>query len=128
MVESTTTTKNINLNVFYFFFNTYFVFSFLKYFIYLFLHRGEGREKETKRNINVWLPLAFPLPGTWPTTQACVLTGNQTHDPLVCRLVLNTLSHTSHGCFLLLFISCVVWGTLLLTWLFGGWLDDTCPH
>ena len=32
---------------------------------------------------------------TWPTTQACALTGNQTSDPLVCRLALNPLSHTS---------------------------------
>ena len=45
-------------------------------FIYLILERGEGREKERKRNINVWLPLTRPLLGTWPTTQACALTGN----------------------------------------------------
>ena len=49
---------------------------FLKDFIYLFLERGEGREKERERNINVWLPLVCPTPGTWPATQACVLTGN----------------------------------------------------
>ena len=47
-----------------------------KDFIYLFLERGEGREKERERNINVWLPLAFPLLGAWPATQACALTGN----------------------------------------------------
>ena len=35
-----------------------FSFYFLKDFIYLFLERGEGREKERRRNINVWLPLA----------------------------------------------------------------------
>ena len=34
---------------------------FLKDFIYLFLERGEGKEKERKRNINVWLPLKCPL-------------------------------------------------------------------
>ena len=34
---------------------------------------GERREKERERNINVWLPLACPLLGTWPTTQACTL-------------------------------------------------------
>ena len=45
-------------------------------FICLFLERGEGREKERERNINVWLPLAHPLLGTWSTTQACALTGN----------------------------------------------------
>ena len=51
--------------------------------IYLFLERGEGREKEREKNINVWLPLTHPLTGTWPATQAYVLTGNQTSHPLV---------------------------------------------
>ena len=51
--------------------------SFLfKDFIYLLLERGEGTEKERERNINVWLPFTCPLLGTWPTTQACALTGN----------------------------------------------------
>ena len=54
---------------------------FFKDFIYLFLEREEGKEKEREKNINVWLPLMRPLPGTWPTTQACALTGNQTGDP-----------------------------------------------
>ena len=54
-------------------------------------------EKEKDRNINVWLPLACPLLGTWLATQACALTWNQTSDPLVCRPVLNPLSHTSQG-------------------------------
>ena len=53
-------------------------------FIYLFIFRnGEKREKERERNIHVWLPLARPLLGTWPATQACALTGNRTGDPLV---------------------------------------------
>ena len=47
-----------------------------KDFMYLFLERGEGREKEGERNINVWLPPMHPLLGTWPTIQACTLTGN----------------------------------------------------
>ena len=71
-------------------------FFFLR-FIYLFLERGEGKEKERERNINVWLPLARPLLETWPTAQACVLTGNWTSDPLVHRSVLRPLSHTSQG-------------------------------
>ena len=71
--------------------------SFLKDFIYLFLDRGEGREKERERNINVWLPLTRPLLGTWPTTHTCVLTGNRASNPLVCRPVLNPLIHTSQG-------------------------------
>ena len=43
----------------------------------------------------MWLPLACPPLGTWPATQACILTGNGTRDPLVHRPVLNPLSHTS---------------------------------
>ena len=27
-------------------------------------------------SVHVWLPLVGPLVGTWPTTQACALTGN----------------------------------------------------
>ena len=68
---------------------------FLKF--YLFTFRGEGWEKERDRNINVWLPLSCPLLGTWPATQACVLTGNRTGDPLVHRLALSPLRHTSQG-------------------------------
>ena len=34
---------------------------------------------------------------TWPATQACALSGNQTGDPLVCRLVLSSLSCTRQG-------------------------------
>ena len=69
-------------------------------FFLSFLDRGEGREKEKERNINVWLPLACPLLGTWPETQACALTGNRTSNPLVHRLALNPLSHTSQDRFL----------------------------
>ena len=49
---------------------------FSKDFIYLFIFRERGREGEREGNINVWLPLARPLLGTWPATQACALTGN----------------------------------------------------
>ena len=49
------------------------------------------------RNINVWLPLKLPRPGTWPATQACVLTRNRTSNLWVHRLVLNPLSHASRG-------------------------------
>ena len=44
--------------------------------------------------------LSAPLLGIWPATQACALTRNQTGNPLVCRLELNPLSHTSRGFFL----------------------------
>ena len=68
---------------------------FFKDFIYLFLERG--REGQRERNINVWMPLVRPLLWTWPATQACALTGNWTVNALVCRRVLNLLSHTSQG-------------------------------
>ena len=55
-----------------------------RFFIYSFLERGEDKEKERERNINVWLLLTRLILGTWPTTQARALTGNQTGDPLVC--------------------------------------------
>ena len=58
-------------------------------FIYLFIYlqeRGGGKERERERNITVWLPFAHLPLGTWPETQACALTGNQTGDPLVHRL------------------------------------------
>ena len=35
--------------------------------------------------------------GNWPATQACAQTGNRTGDPLLRRLALNPLSHTSQG-------------------------------
>ena len=41
---------------------------------YSFIFRvGEMKEKEQERNINVWLPLARSLLGTWPATQAYAL-------------------------------------------------------
>ena len=76
--------------------NRHRVFFFKILFIY-FLDRGEGREKERERNINVWLPLERPLMRTWLATQTYAPTGNWTGDPLVRRLVLSPLSHTSPG-------------------------------
>ena len=78
---------------------------------YLFLARGEKREKERKRNINVSVRLLFmhPLLETWLETQAYTLTGNQTGDPLVCRPALNPLSHTGQGStFFLPYSKCLV--------------------
>ena len=78
---------------------------FFKDYLFI-LDRGEGREKERERNINVWLPHMPPTGDlTWPATQAHALTGNRTGNPLVHRLVLNPLSHTSQGTFT--FYSCV---------------------
>ena len=39
------------------------LFLFFKDFSNLYLERGEGKEKERKRNINVWLPLMYRLLG-----------------------------------------------------------------
>ena len=69
---------------------------FLKRF-YLLIFRGEGREKEKKRNTDVWLPLPHLLLSAWPATQACALTGNQTSDPLIRRPIFDPLSYTSQG-------------------------------
>ena len=55
------------------------------------------KEKERERNISVWLPLMCPLLRTWSAAQACALIGNPTGDPLVHRLALSPLSHTSQG-------------------------------
>ena len=69
---------------------------FFKDFIYLFLERGERREKERERNINVWLPHGPP-------------TGDLAHNPGMCpdwelnqspfglQFTLNPLSHTRQG-------------------------------
>ena len=70
-------------------------FFFLRF--YLLISRQRGREGERDRNIHVWLPLMYPLLGTWPATQACTLTRNRTSDHLVCRPVLSPLIHTSQG-------------------------------
>ena len=69
-------------------------FKFLKKF-YLFLERGEGREKERERNINVWLPFTLPRLGTWLAIQTCDLTGNRTSDLSIHRPALNPLNHSS---------------------------------
>ena len=50
-----------------------------------------------------WSSLMHTKLGTSPATQACALTGNQTSDPLVRRLVLNPLRHITQGPILYLF-------------------------
>ena len=44
-----------------------------------------------------WLPLVNPQLETWPTTQACALTRNQTGDLWVLRPALTLLSYASQG-------------------------------
>ena len=76
-----------------------YIFYFYVFEILFILERGVRREKERERerHIHVWLPLGHHQLGTRPATQACALTGNRTSGPLVRRLVLNPLSHTSQG-------------------------------
>ena len=70
---------------------------FQRDFIYLFiLDRGEGREEE-KHQCVVASRAPSTVDLTQTTTQSCALTGNRTSDPLVHRLALNPLSHTSQG-------------------------------
>ena len=68
------------------------------FYVFIFKREGEEKEEERERSIHVFhrLPLECPQPlGTWPATQPCAPPGNQTSDPLVLRLALSPLSHTS---------------------------------
>ena len=71
--------------------------SFLKKISFIYFYRGKGKEKKRERNINVGLSLKCPLLETWPATQGCALNGNWSGNPMVCRAVLNPLSHTRQG-------------------------------
>ena len=62
----------------------WFCFLFFGKILIYFYREGKGRRKR-ERNINVWLPLTRPPPGTQPKPQACALTRNRTSDPLVHR-------------------------------------------
>ena len=75
---------------------------FLKDFIYLLEEEG-GREGEKHQCVVASCP---PPTGdlTWPTTQSCVLTGNWTGDPLVCRPALSPLSQTSQSTLVLFYL------------------------
>ena len=69
---------------------------FKKYFLIYFQREGNvGRNREKHQCV---VASHVPPPqGTWPATQACALIGNWTGNPLVCRLALNPLSHTSQS-------------------------------
>ena len=89
-----------NRGMFFLFYVFTVLFCFVWGGLYCFLE--EGREKEWERNIREksidQLPLACPLLGTWPGTQACALTGNWTSDLLVHWLALSPLRRASQGC------------------------------
>ena len=67
---------------------------FFKKILWIYFFRQRGREGEKHQCM---VASHEPLLGTWPTTKACALIGNLTGDPLVLRLVLSPLSHTSQG-------------------------------
>ena len=69
---------------------------FKRFYLFIFREGKGGRKRGTKTSMCACLSRA-PYRGTWPTTQACALTGNWTSNPLVQRLALNPLSHTSQG-------------------------------
>ena len=72
---------------------------FLKiYFFNLFIFReGKGGRKRGRGTSTCGFLLRTPLLGTWPATQACALTRNQTGNPLVLRSASSPLSHISQG-------------------------------
>ena len=77
------------------------LFSIFLGFYLFFRERGREEEQERKtlmckRNTE-WFPLTHLQLGAWPTTQACVPTGNHTCDPLAYGMTPNPLSHTSEG-------------------------------
>ena len=69
---------------------------FLKYFIYFYRQREREGQREGEKHQCVVASHAPPT-GSWPTTQAYALTGNQTGDPLIHRPALNPQSYTSQG-------------------------------
>ena len=69
-----------------------FYFFFLRFYLFIF---REG-EREGDKHQCVVASCEPPLE-TCPATQTCALTENQTSNPLVHRLALNPLSHTSLG-------------------------------
>ena len=90
------------LSLFSFFLNIFFKF--------IFWREGKGGRKRGRETLMCeryieGLPLTPPQPGTWPTTQAGVLSGNWTCDLSACRPALNPLSHIGQG-----------WFSLFMTW------------
>ena len=86
-----------------------------------FLREGKGGREgriEWERNIDQLL-LTHPQLGTWPASQACTLTGNQTYNLPVRRPALNPLSHTSQGSQFFLILRCQLHGWTIQTLLSG---------
>ena len=99
-----------------FLFSFYFLFNLINVFIFkdfISLERGEGRGKGRERNTNR-LPLAHSQLGTWPATQACALTRNQTGGLSICSDTLPTEPHQS-GLFLFFKTSQVKGSLVIMT-------------
>ena len=69
---------------------------FLRFYLFNFRQRGKEGERKGEKHKCVVASCAPPT-GDLTHTQAYSLTGNQTSDPLVHKLALNPLSHTSQG-------------------------------
>ena len=52
---------------------------FLRFYLFIFRQRGREGEREGEKH-QCMVASHTPLRGTWPTTQACALTGNQTSE------------------------------------------------
>ena len=72
----------------------FFLFFFFKV---LFIFRGKGGRKRGRTTSMCGYLSCAPYWGTWPTTQACALTGNQTSNPLLRRPILSPLIYTNLG-------------------------------
>ena len=73
--------------------NQKYIIFFFRFYLFIF-RKGKG---ERKRGRGTSVCGCLSLLGTWPTAQACALTGNRTSNPLVLRPALNPLSHTNQG-------------------------------
>ena len=66
------------------------------FYLFIFRERGKEGEREGEKRQSV-VALMHPLLGTYPATQACALTRNQSSSPVVCSPALTPLSYTSHS-------------------------------
>ena len=84
----------LNGQAFFFLHQICWIFYFLRFYLFICRERGKEGQREGEKHQSVGAFHTLLL-GTSPATQACTLTGNRTGNPLVRRLVLNPLSHTS---------------------------------
>ena len=101
----------------------------LFYFIFKFIFRERRRKGDRKGEKHQCAVASWASPtGTWPTSQACALTGNQTGDPLVHRPALSPLSHTSQGDSSMLYHVSVPHSFLLLKLLHCAYIPHCVIH